>query len=110
MSNEVSYWSRLWTTEAKDHVLVRTSQEGDHLEFHIFDMRTRTIDIIEDDSLYLQIVDEMLKAGVSIVDRIPSDPGSIETIIDEMFAAGRSIAEISQTRRVWFAARFNGKD
>lgn len=110
MDNEISRWSDLWTTQADDHVLVRTNQGGDPCRLIIFNTRTRTIDCIEDDALYFQILDEMQKAGVPVVDQIPADPKSIDQIIDEMFAAGKSIAEINEKRREWIRGRTNGKD
>lgn len=97
MDEQLSRWSELWTTQSKDHVLVRTGS-GDPCPCVIFNVRTRTIDMIEDDELSLRIVDAMRQAGVPVVDRIPTDPDSIDKTVDEMFSAGKSIAEINQKR------------
>ncbi|QDV28207.1 hypothetical protein Spb1_00700 [Planctopirus ephydatiae] len=102
MNLEESFFAQLWTTEADHYVLVRVSTSDDPGRYSIFNKKFRQGMLIEDDELYMQIVEKMIKAGVSIVDEIPDTPLPIDKIVEDMFAAGRSIAEINAVRKQWY--------
>ena len=57
--------------------------------------------MIEDDSLARGILEEMLRAGVPVVEKFPSDPIDriIEEMIEQTLAEGRSITEVNPKRR-----------
>ena len=62
---------RIWTTERDHYVLVRTQPGEEPSSCLPFDLRTRTALVIEDAELEQQVIDEMIAAGVPIVDAIP---------------------------------------
>jgi len=104
MSDNLSKWSELWTTRAKDHALIRVLDDGRQgNSFTIFNVKQRGILMIEDDRLATEIVEHMRNAGVPILDHFPVDP--IDKLVDEMFAAGKGLNEINEFRRRYFEER-----
>ena len=61
----------LWTTQARDHCLVRVGT-GDY-ELVIFNLLDRTALVIEDDSQYRTVLKKMVDSGVPIHESIPPE-------------------------------------
>ncbi len=105
MNDELSKWSHLWTTEAKDYVLICPMAEREAEKFSIFSLSKRVFLLIEDDSLGFRIVQEMRRAGVPVLDKPPADP--IDQIVEEMFAARKSLNDINRKRKGLLRERSN---
>ena len=103
MSDDISAYSNMWTTDIKEYLIIGRSPLGGS----IFNVKQRTIFMIEDDSLARGILEEMLRAGVPVVEKFPSDPIDriIEEMIEQTLAEGRSITEVNPKRRELIEAR-----
>jgi hypothetical protein len=54
---DVWQFQDMWTTNKDDYVLVKSTQNG----YGIIDIKTKSVVIIEDDGVYEQVIEMMLK-------------------------------------------------
>ena len=59
-------WRSLWTSEKHDWFLIRTSAQA--VDYSIYRNSDDSLLFMEDDDLYMLIIEEMLKAGNLIVE------------------------------------------
>jgi hypothetical protein len=71
-ADEIERYSPLWTSDAKNYVLVHFRLDPTGPEHRlIFNKETRMAKVIEDSELASEVMRRMIEAGVEIVDKLP---------------------------------------
>lgn len=69
MINQLAEYEYLWTSDVDTYCLIKVSDTED--EFVIYNRRSKTAIVIEDDRLYGQVIRMMISRGVLITNTIP---------------------------------------
>ncbi len=69
MINQLAEYEYLWTSDVDTYCLIKVSDTED--EFVIYNRRSKTAIVIEDDRLYGQVIRMMISRGVFITNTIP---------------------------------------
>ncbi|WP_204078854.1 hypothetical protein [Planotetraspora phitsanulokensis] len=67
----VDEFRRLWEATKGRYVLVRVDETSGEEGFVIYDVPDRSVELVDDDELHVQVIRCMLQAGVSVMDDFP---------------------------------------
>ncbi|HEV3445245.1 MAG TPA: hypothetical protein VG099_11420, partial [Gemmataceae bacterium] len=99
MTSRISSYSHFWNKDPGDYVLWRRHHEDLGEVYLIFNVKYRSVAIIEDNELAREIINRMKEAGVPIVDELPPGINPVHEMVQELFAAGASTQEINRKIR-----------